>query len=246
MSEKFSLNWKDFKLNAVNSFSKLRNSSEFNDVTLVGDDHKTISAHKVILSSCSEYFKSILIKHVHSNPLLCLDGVNSEDIENVLDFIYTGELHMFQEDLDRFLHIAQKLKIDGIIGIKDDLASTVVKDETQNFEEDILDENTRNSMEPKIEGDEGAIVNNFTVKSFTKAELPNIEELDSKIKEYIQKIDIGATCLICGRVFKHVCHAKEHIEVSHIDGLKFPCNLCDKVLKNRRAIRDHRRFCKPK
>ena len=88
MSEKFSLNWKDFKLNAVNSFSKLRNSSEFNDVTLVGDDHKTISAHKVILSSCSEYFKSILIKHVHSNPLLCLDGVNSEDIENVLDFIY--------------------------------------------------------------------------------------------------------------------------------------------------------------
>ena len=239
MSEKFSLHWNDFKLNAVSSFSKLRTSSEFNDVTLVGDDHKVISAHKVILSSCSEYFKSILIKHVHSHPILCLDGVSSKDIENVLDFIYTGELHMFQEDLDRFLHIAKRLKIDGIIGIKDNLASTVVKDEPQNFEEDILDENIIKSMEPKIEGNEGAIA---IVKVI---EFPNIEELDSKIKGYIQKIDIGTSCLICGRVFRNLGHAKEHVEVSHIEGLKFPCNLCDKVLKNRRAIRDHRRFCKP-
>ena len=176
MSEKFSLHWNDFKLNAISSFSKLRASSEFNDVTLVGDDHKIISAHKVILSSCSEYFKSILIKHVHSNPLLCLDGVNSKDIENVLDFIYTGELQIFQEDLDRFLHIVQKLKLDGLIGKQDDPTSTVMKDESLNVEEELLDENVKTSMESNIERNEGVI-------SFSPAEFPNIEELDSKIIE---------------------------------------------------------------
>merc|ERR1719342_34908 len=116
MSEKFSLKWNDFDSNVVNNFSKLRTSSEFRNVTLVGEDHKFKQAHKIILSSHSEYFRSILIQHDHSHPLICLDGINSEDIENVLDFIYTGELQIFQEDLDRFLQIAQKLKLEGLFG----------------------------------------------------------------------------------------------------------------------------------
>ena len=49
MTEKFTLQWNDFQTNAVQNYSKLRNSSEFKDVTLVGDDHKLVSAHKVIL-----------------------------------------------------------------------------------------------------------------------------------------------------------------------------------------------------
>ena len=67
MTEKFTLQWNDFQTNAVQNYSKLRNSSEFKDVTLVGDDHKLVSAHKVILTSCSEYFRSILTKHEPSH-----------------------------------------------------------------------------------------------------------------------------------------------------------------------------------
>ena len=102
MSEKFSIKWKNFNLNATKKFSDLRTITEFNDVTLVGDDHKVIKAHRVVLSSCSEYFKNVLLQHDHPHPLICLDGITSNDIENVLDFIYTGELQIFQEDLDDF------------------------------------------------------------------------------------------------------------------------------------------------
>merc|ERR1712243_523010 len=111
MSEKFSLRLHEFQLNTANNYGKLRINSDFKDVTLVGDDHKVILAHKVIMSSSSEYFKSILTQHNHSHPLICLDGVNSEDIENVLDFIYKGEVQVSQEDLNRFLQISHKLKI---------------------------------------------------------------------------------------------------------------------------------------
>ena len=61
MTEKFSLNWNDFHSNVViKSFSKLRHDEDFYDVTLVGDDLQQISAHKVALSACSEYFENIL------------------------------------------------------------------------------------------------------------------------------------------------------------------------------------------
>ena len=41
MSDMFALHWNDFQSNAVKNYSKLRNNSEFMDVTLVGDDHKS-------------------------------------------------------------------------------------------------------------------------------------------------------------------------------------------------------------
>ena len=74
MTKKFALQWNDFQSNAVQNYSKLRTNSEFKDVSLVGYDHKLVYAHKVILTSCSEYFRSILTKHEPSHSLLiCLD-----------------------------------------------------------------------------------------------------------------------------------------------------------------------------
>lgn len=35
---------------------------------------------------------------------------------NVLDYIYNGEVLVFQDDLDRFLAMAQKFKLEGLLG----------------------------------------------------------------------------------------------------------------------------------
>ena len=47
-------------------------------------------------------------------PLLCL-GVSSEDIKDVLDYIYNGEVQIYKEDLDRFLTVAQRLRLQGLL-----------------------------------------------------------------------------------------------------------------------------------
>ena len=102
----------------------------------------------------------------------------------------------------------------------------------------VLDKNViskKIKVEPNIEGNEGVIA-----ISFSSAEFPNIEELDSKLKENIQKINNGAKCLLCGRVFKQTCHAKEHVEMSHIEGLEFQCKICNIMFKNRNAFRKHK------
>ena len=118
--EKFSLKWNDFHSNVSKSFQSLRNKEDFSDVTLVGDDFKQIAAHKIILSSCSAYFNNIL-KNVanQKHPILCLEGMSSQDIEKVMDYIYNGELKIYQDDLDRFLDVGQRLGLEGLVELKE-------------------------------------------------------------------------------------------------------------------------------
>ena len=118
MSEKFCLKWNDFHSNVSKSFELFRNEDYLHDVTLVSDDQQQVSAHKLVLSACSVYFKNIF-KHnnkPNSHPLLCLDGISSHDLNNIMDYIYHGEVQIYQENLDRFLSIAQRFRLDGLMG----------------------------------------------------------------------------------------------------------------------------------
>ena len=123
MSEKFCLKWNDFNANVSKSFGLFRNAKYLHDVTLVSDDHKKVEAHKLVLSACSEFFKDIFENNHHSHPLLCLDGISYLDMSNIMDYIYNGEVQIYQENLDRFLAIAQRLKLDGLLGgdVKEDM-----------------------------------------------------------------------------------------------------------------------------
>ena len=120
MSDRFSLKWADFQSVVSQSFSVLRQEADFYDVTLVSDDHTQISAHKLVLSASSPYFKHILTTNKHSHPLLCLDGVSSAELQCVLDYIYQGEVQIYQEQLDRFLVVAQRLQLEGLTSQDDE------------------------------------------------------------------------------------------------------------------------------
>ena len=41
-------------------------------------------------------------------------GVNTSQLSDVLDFIYHGEVRIYQEDLDHFLALAEDLKLKGL------------------------------------------------------------------------------------------------------------------------------------
>ena len=93
MSDIISLTWTDFGVNLSTALSLHRNESEFYDVTLVSDDMQRLSAHKLVLSACSEYFKIILSSiREYSHPVICLDGVSYNDLNSALDYMYCGEV----------------------------------------------------------------------------------------------------------------------------------------------------------
>ena len=98
MGEKFSLKWNDYLVNVTKKFSSLRNEDEFSDVTLVSSDKRQVSAHKVVLSSSSDYFKTILQTNNKSKDIvLCLENISHEELNYMLDYVYKGEVNIEQD-----------------------------------------------------------------------------------------------------------------------------------------------------
>ena len=109
------LRWDHFETNAPNTFQKLWKDQDFTDVTLATVDDQQIRAHKVILSSCSEFFRNIFLKNPHQNPLLYLKGIRYKELALVIKFIYMGQCEVRQSELEDFLSTGKDLKVGGLM-----------------------------------------------------------------------------------------------------------------------------------
>jgi len=129
-TDNFCLRWNDFAENVSGAFKELRSESDFFDVTLACTDSgsRTLQAHKVILSACSNFFKSTFRQQTHANkhpsPYIYLRGVTYNDLTSILDFIYNGEVNVAQEELNSFLAVAEELQIKGLTNRDSNSSST--------------------------------------------------------------------------------------------------------------------------
>ena len=249
MSEKFSLKWNDFQSNVSRTFGLLRKEKEFFDVTLVSDDQHQVQAHKLVLSACSPYFKNILTQNQHAHPLLCLDGIKSEELQFVLDYIYQGEVQIFQEQLDRFLHIAQKLSLEGLTAAGEENGP-----DSSQFTPDQFDNSTTNAViktEPKTERkqrrqtmNQKNISGRNEIKTVIKAGYGNTDENSEKINEnLIENADGTYSCGFCGKTGDAENKRKKflmqrHLE-THLEGVAYPCPICQKSFRSRNSLNTH-------
>ena len=89
----------------ANSFSDLQVDGEFADVTLVSDDLKQFTAHKIVLSSVSSVFKVLLSSHAHPHPLIHLGGVVKGIWKVCLNLFYSGQITVKQEYVNNIVNI---------------------------------------------------------------------------------------------------------------------------------------------
>ena len=240
MSEKFSLKWNDFLTNASKSFGLFRNEDYLHDVTLVSNDQHQVTAHKLVLSASSDYFKNIFKNNKHSNPLLCFDGISSLDLNNILDYIYNGEVQICQEDLDRFLTVAERLKIEGLIGGQ----NKEVKEEEKEIADfsPFAEIETWKPVKTKIR--QTTIATDTTsIQLNNQIDTSDLVELDQKLSEYMEQIysetnNLLYSCKICNKQLKNKKDMKFHVE-SHMEGLSFPCHTCGKEFRSRNSIKMH-------
>ena len=89
-ANKITLTWNEFDSSASSTIQQLWLDQEFTDVTLVTEDERQFKAHKVVLVSSSLFCKSLFRAFPHPSPLLFLAGVNSEQLQLLLEFMYLG------------------------------------------------------------------------------------------------------------------------------------------------------------
>ena len=242
MGEKFSLKWNDFNSNVLKSVTLFRNEEYLQDVTLVTDDNHQVSAHKLVLSASSEYFKNIFQTNKHSHPLLCLVGIFSNDLHNILDFIYNGQVNIYQDHLDRFLEVAQRFKLEGLLGNQDpetDRADCSLDDslDSKEFKKPQNDFNVPKTRKINSESKDAKI--QLDEQSIVSVNSGDYSEIDEKLYENMEKREDGKySCKLCDRVMQIKTRMKEHVE-THMDNLSFPCNYCDKICRSRGSLKVH-------
>ena len=130
--EKFCLKWNDFKENIGSSYRELRNKPDFSDVTLLCEDYQQIDAHRIILTSNSYFFNTVLSRTDQANPLIYMRGLKAKDLVAIVDFIYHGEVNIHHEDLDGFIVLAKEFKLKGLLGPHIDNPDIINKLSTSN------------------------------------------------------------------------------------------------------------------
>ena len=91
--EQFCLRWNDYHESMVATLQELRNEDDFVDVTLVCEGGAEIRAHKLILSACSDFFRTLLKRTPPSpsNPVIVLWDISHADLQHILRYMYNGK-----------------------------------------------------------------------------------------------------------------------------------------------------------
>ena len=158
-----------------------------------------------------------------------------------MDYIYNGEVQIFQEDLDRFLKVAQRFKMEGLLT---DLNADAEEEENIQRNEYIKEETRYEQTTLKTEKHKALIEEIFANVS-TDINPDNIIEVDEQIElNIVRNLDGTYSCKICGKNSgsnkKNMKHnLKNHIE-THLEGLCFNCPKCEKTFRSRGALAKHK------
>ena len=214
--EQLMLKWSDFHNNVEKAFEESRKGQDFFDITLVCEDYE-VQAHRLVLSSGSNFFQGVLRKYSHPQPLIYLKGILKCELEAVLEFLYTGKVSIQKNSLEAFLNVAKDLKIKGI-GDQDE-PSTKNTEDIQTIKEE-PSESTKSTtkhemiLEEQYSCDECQYftTNKTSLKRHTLQHFSKINEHEAQMfvnsyhssKKYSLEI---AKCKLCGKVKKITDHS---------------------------------------
>ena len=156
----------------------------------------------------------------------------------MLDYIYQGEVQIYQEHLDRFLNIAKKFNLDGLVAPDDN--SDNCKDEDFKASSKYYQENDYESLTlnedtiptPKI-------VKERSVKIPSQTFEANNSEVDSKFEELVVNENNMWRCTVCNKTMKYKSDMKRHLE-SHLSGLSYDCQICGSTFRSVDSLRRHK------
>ena len=253
-SEKFCLQWNEFKENITISFKELRNDKDFMDVTLACEDGRQIEAHKTVLVSSSPFFMELLKKHKHPHPLIYMRGIKSNNLATIMDFLYYGEANVLQDNLESFLALAEEFKLKGISGSTQSDEKPHQSKPQKSYRMPVKKEPEQHPIRHfgapvKEEHFESKCSEERTPDKTVALTNTGISDLDEQIKSMITKTNISAgpgkgllaTCKVCGKQ-KPLKQMPQHIEANHITGVSHSCDICGKTSRSRNALRVHKQL----
>lgn len=114
----FCLKWNNHKSNLVEILDTLIKLESYVDVTIVVDDGQ-FKAHRVVLAASSPYFQSILQDVPMDHCSILFPGVQEFEMRALLEYMYTGEVNVTQNQIPKIMKIASQLEVKGLFDMAD-------------------------------------------------------------------------------------------------------------------------------
>ncbi|XP_066970695.1 zinc finger and BTB domain-containing protein 7A-like isoform X39 [Macrobrachium rosenbergii] len=117
------LTWNNHSTTFFKTLSTVRLRERYTDVTL-SCEGRFYQLHKLVLSTCSEYFEKIFEQTPCKHPVIVLRDVSCDELEALLNYMYLGSVSVAQNDLSRLIKVAELFQIKGL-AVPDEPPKTV-------------------------------------------------------------------------------------------------------------------------
>ena len=177
--------------------------------------------------------------------MLCLEGVSKQDLDNCLDYMYNGEVQIFQDDLDRFLNVAQRYKIKGLLHdgkkVKDETFDVGAEqiDQLYSIKEELVSNPQPMKRSPS---NQPRIQNVVSINESSNS----LEQMKTETEKYNEFMEDGhVKCTVCGKQSSEdvkrfrLRNMRKHVEI-HMEGLSYSCPMCDKTFRSKNALSCHK------
>ena len=233
MTGKSNLIWHTFSEHLPLIFKELFEEEKYSDVTLVSDDQIQFKAHKIVLSACSPVFKKIIDNNPSQHPLIYLRGIQSYEMESILQFMYLGEGRFQNERMEEFLKVAQDLELKEI---STDVVNQSNKKDAVDDEDDQPKQTTEKQIRERQSGNQQVFVASSTVCPECGKEFSCRKTI---VKHYKSKHEgIKYPCNQCDSQFTERGSLQIHIQSKH-EGIKHSCNQCDHQATTQGNLQKH-------
>lgn len=228
------LQWSDRMPSLNNLFLDLFETNTLNDVTLSCQDG-FLRAHKIILSACSPYFKSIFEENPCKHPTIVLRRIQMEDMSKILEYIYLGSISVHPTKLDNIIKIGSDLGIEGFQNyFTKDIKVTVNSiAETQTNKNETL---SGISVLPKLEPKQEDLLEIGETIIIKNEEIPK-SEASGHVKRNLSAHK-SFTCDFCNKEFTRASHLIRHRRV-HTGERPFVCETCGKDFARQDKLKLH-------
>ncbi|KAK7056565.1 hypothetical protein SK128_013801 [Halocaridina rubra] len=179
-----SLKWNNHRTTFFHVLSTVRSKEAYCDVTLACDG-KFYPVHKLVLSTCSDYFERMFERTNCKHPIIVLKDIRHDELEALLNYMYVGEVNVLQNELAGLIKAAECLMIKGLAvpdeaPAKESKRSALHRDESPHAKRRKRDDDRASSHShhssresrdpPSLGGREGS---NQSQRQSSSASLPN-------------------------------------------------------------------------
>merc|ERR1712150_272096 len=261
MTGEYNLSWHQFVDHLRLLSQQFYQEGQYSDVTLVSDDQTQFKAHKIVLNACSPVFKKIIDNNPSQHPLIYLRGIQSYELESILQFMYLGEGRCNYERMGEFIKVAKELEVKDIsdgVDMENDAEKTVDNEvvgagerlEAAGEEIEELAEALTDAA-PEYEAEKTSLINvekevtkpKDLFSNTTSTQCPECDVVFTKrlymFRHYKRKHeDIRSPCNQCDYKANTKHHLIIHMESQH-EGIKYPCNYCDHQATRKNHLKTH-------